>query len=358
MAFYHLLKSAGPAARVGDRPAGADLLGGSRAGARRRPEVVFADVDPATFTIDPAALERAVTPATRAVVPTHLYGLPCDMDGDHGGRAPPRSARDRGLRARARRDVRRPARRHVRRWSALQLPDAEAAELLRRRHGAGPRRRRLPRACARQPRRCRGPTSSASPAASSSAGCNASSSGPGVHDQLVPHPLERLVDRRESRRLPVGDDQVARAAARAYTERFPNVQAAIGLEALKYLDRWTEQARRHARVMDQALGDLPGITVPAVPPGRTHVYLPGPRVRIRSATSSSSSACGAGSTSRRCTSTSAAIWSCSADRAWTRRAPRRAAGAMQVPVYSSPSDAQACPRRACGPGRAAHEPPG
>src|SRR3989442_6072397 len=42
--------------------------------------VVFADVDPSTFTLDPAAFERAITPATRAVVPTHLYGLSCDMD--------------------------------------------------------------------------------------------------------------------------------------------------------------------------------------------------------------------------------------------------------------------------------------
>ena len=41
---------------------------------------VFADVDPATFNLDPAAFERAITPRTRAVVPTHLYGLPCDMD--------------------------------------------------------------------------------------------------------------------------------------------------------------------------------------------------------------------------------------------------------------------------------------
>ncbi len=41
---------------------------------------VFADVDPRTFTLDPAALERAITPRTRAVVPTHLYGLPCDME--------------------------------------------------------------------------------------------------------------------------------------------------------------------------------------------------------------------------------------------------------------------------------------
>ena len=41
---------------------------------------VFADVDPVTFNLDPAAFERAITPRTRAVVPTHLYGLPCDMD--------------------------------------------------------------------------------------------------------------------------------------------------------------------------------------------------------------------------------------------------------------------------------------
>ncbi len=41
---------------------------------------VFADIDPATFTLSPQAVERAVTPKTRAVLPTHLYGLSCDMD--------------------------------------------------------------------------------------------------------------------------------------------------------------------------------------------------------------------------------------------------------------------------------------
>jgi dTDP-4-amino-4,6-dideoxygalactose transaminase len=40
---------------------------------------VFADVDPRYFTLDPASFERAITPRTSAVVPTHLYGLPCDM---------------------------------------------------------------------------------------------------------------------------------------------------------------------------------------------------------------------------------------------------------------------------------------
>ncbi len=42
--------------------------------------VRFADVDPATFNIDPAALEAAITPATRAVVAVHLFGLSADMD--------------------------------------------------------------------------------------------------------------------------------------------------------------------------------------------------------------------------------------------------------------------------------------
>src|SRR6478609_4814986 len=41
---------------------------------------VFADVDPDTFTLCPRAVERAITPNTRAILPTHLYGLSCDMD--------------------------------------------------------------------------------------------------------------------------------------------------------------------------------------------------------------------------------------------------------------------------------------
>jgi dTDP-4-amino-4,6-dideoxygalactose transaminase len=40
---------------------------------------VFADIDPARMTIDPAAAERAVTPRTAALLPVHLYGQPADM---------------------------------------------------------------------------------------------------------------------------------------------------------------------------------------------------------------------------------------------------------------------------------------
>jgi perosamine synthetase len=41
---------------------------------------VFADIDPRTFNIDPAAIEQHITPATRAIMPVHQVGLPADMD--------------------------------------------------------------------------------------------------------------------------------------------------------------------------------------------------------------------------------------------------------------------------------------
>ncbi len=80
MAFYYILKAL-------DLPPGSEIIFPSLtfwvvpelarvAGL----SVVFADVDPATFNMDPASLERLITDKTRAIVPTHLYGLPCDMD--------------------------------------------------------------------------------------------------------------------------------------------------------------------------------------------------------------------------------------------------------------------------------------
>jgi dTDP-4-amino-4,6-dideoxygalactose transaminase len=41
---------------------------------------VFADTDPATLTMDPASIESRITPRTRAIMPVHIFGLPCDMD--------------------------------------------------------------------------------------------------------------------------------------------------------------------------------------------------------------------------------------------------------------------------------------
>jgi dTDP-4-amino-4,6-dideoxygalactose transaminase len=41
---------------------------------------VLVDIDPRSFTIDPAHIEAAITPRTKAILPVHLYGQPADMD--------------------------------------------------------------------------------------------------------------------------------------------------------------------------------------------------------------------------------------------------------------------------------------
>jgi dTDP-4-amino-4,6-dideoxygalactose transaminase len=41
---------------------------------------VFADTDPGSFTMDPTSIESRITDRTRAILPVHIYGMPCDMD--------------------------------------------------------------------------------------------------------------------------------------------------------------------------------------------------------------------------------------------------------------------------------------
>ena len=43
-------------------------------------KVVFVDIDPRTFNIDPTKLENKITKNTKAIIPVHLYGQPADMD--------------------------------------------------------------------------------------------------------------------------------------------------------------------------------------------------------------------------------------------------------------------------------------
>src|SRR5256885_12854017 len=41
---------------------------------------ILVDIDPRSFTMDPTAIEAAITPRTKAILPVHLYGQAADMD--------------------------------------------------------------------------------------------------------------------------------------------------------------------------------------------------------------------------------------------------------------------------------------
>ena len=106
---------------------------------------VFVDVDPDTYLIDPERIEAAITPATRALMPVHLFGRPVDMErigaiaAAHGLRG------DRGLRPGQRRQLGRHGR-----WAAGATPGGfsffptkNLGGGRRRRHGDLPRSRSL-----------------------------------------------------------------------------------------------------------------------------------------------------------------------------------------------------------------------
>lgn len=61
---FTFVASAGSIARVGAKP-------------------VFVDIDPLTFNINPQAIEKAITPRTKAIMPVHLFGLSADMNAIH-----------------------------------------------------------------------------------------------------------------------------------------------------------------------------------------------------------------------------------------------------------------------------------
>ena len=41
---------------------------------------IFIDSEPETWTLDPSIIEQSITPRTKAIIPVHLYGHPCDLD--------------------------------------------------------------------------------------------------------------------------------------------------------------------------------------------------------------------------------------------------------------------------------------
>ena len=79
MAFYYILRAL-------DLPTGSEIIFPAltfwvvpEVARRAGLTPVFVDVNPATFNIDPTRIEAGISERTKAIVPTHLYGQPCEM---------------------------------------------------------------------------------------------------------------------------------------------------------------------------------------------------------------------------------------------------------------------------------------
>ena len=187
---------------------------------------VFADVDPHTLNLDPAAAERALTPRTRALVPVHQLGLPADMD------AFAAIAERHGL--------------------AL-VEDAACA--------VGARHRSRPIG------------SLGAPACFSFHPRKVITCGEGgmvaVADAALAARLRRLrqhgMDRSALDRHRAGEVVVEHYPERGFNARMTDLQAAVGLRQLAVLDPILAERRRLAERYAELLAGVPGVGLPRTP---------------------------------------------------------------------------------------------
>ncbi len=182
---------------------------------------VLVDVDEATQLIDPARVETAITPKTRAIVPVHLYGQPADMEAIRD------IARRKGLRV-----------------------VADAAQS----HGAdigGDRSMTLGDATA----------------FSFYPGKNLGAYGDGglvaTDDEDVANLMRALGDH--------GSREKYHHLYEGWNYRLDAIQAAVLDVKLRHLDEWTDARRAHAARYDKAFAGTGVVPIRALP-GRRHVY--------------------------------------------------------------------------------------
>jgi dTDP-3-amino-3,4,6-trideoxy-alpha-D-glucose transaminase len=200
----------------------ATWLAVSRAGATPMP----VDVDPRTFNIDPALVEAAIGPRTRAIMPVHLYGLPAEMG-----------------------ELSELAGRH----DLLLLEDAAQA------HGARYRGRRA---------------GSLGHAAGFSfyPGKNLGATGDGgcvtTNDADVAQAIRELRN--------YGSPKKYHHERQGFNSRLDALDAALLRVRLRRLEDWNARRARAADRYTEGLADLPGLTLPQVPGDRScawHLYV-------------------------------------------------------------------------------------
>jgi dTDP-4-amino-4,6-dideoxygalactose transaminase len=185
-------------------------------------KTVLVDVDPVTCCMDPAKIEDAITPRTKAIMPVHLYGQAADMD---------------------------PILEIARRRGLVVIEDAAQA------HGAEYKGRR----CG---------SMGALAGFSFYPGKNLGAYGEGgatvTNDDTFNKTLRMYRD--------WGAEKRYHHVLKGYNFRMDGLQGAVLDVKLKRLEAWTEGRRRAAALYLQKLAGTPGVLLPSEAPGNRHVW--------------------------------------------------------------------------------------
>jgi dTDP-4-amino-4,6-dideoxygalactose transaminase len=183
---------------------------------------VFADIDPATFNLAPAEIERRRTPQTKAVIPVHLYGLPAEME-----------------------SINSIAARH-----GLFVIEDNAQAIGARYKSARTGSFGIAAGISFYPTKNLG--------AFGDGGMLITNS-----EKLASH-VRRLRDHGQSGKY--------LCAEPGWNSRLDEIQAAVLRVKLQRLDDWTAARRAHAQKYNALLAGVPGITTPKAPAHSEHVY--------------------------------------------------------------------------------------
>jgi len=183
---------------------------------------VFADIEPATFNLDPDQIEARITPRTRAIVLVHLFGVAANMD-----------------------PILEIAAKH-------QIPVVEdnaqsfGATYDGRKTGS------------------MGRVGCLSFYPSKNLGAYGDAGMIVTNDDDVAKRLRTLRNH--------GQTGQYLSTERGWNSRLDELQAAILRVKLRHMADWTAKRQAHARLYDSLLEDIPGVVTPRVPAGREHVY--------------------------------------------------------------------------------------
>ena len=183
---------------------------------------VFCDTDALTFTIDPAAIEAAITPRTVGIIPVHLYGQPADMD-----------------------PIMTIARKH-KLWVIEDCAQAHLACYKGRSIGTF------------------GVAATYSFYPGKNLGAMGDAGAVVTNDNLLAEYMTMLARH--------GGLVKHQHQIEGINSRLDGMQAAVLSAKLPHLPAWTKARQNAARIYDAGLNQVEAVTVPAVAPDRSHVY--------------------------------------------------------------------------------------